>query len=448
MILPKPNPQPIIKFSSYRTFLSMVVAAACIAGLSSCGPERAPQLTRTTVSASAIENSDLSRQDKAEKFAKTAELLLSADGFLQASELTAAALKHDPTNFRANFIHLAIEPIKIQRGLVIRVTPLAQKNRTLANKHKVRLADIQAQPDSAYKTFLLDGKPDIETEAQLQLLADQIAKALDNFRVFLLNMKPTEITMKANSFLIPDLIERYVATCSIKEGGPMEYELICPPSENRNEVTLNQADFMTIKAIASFYEAYASVASAYDLTGVTEASGPVLGRIGLAGVQKMSEQLLANRPGYENFGRLRYAAGLQNIRTMGIDILLGVHWVMSHQADLCPMGQENTHNRPGMFLNKGMCLGAEYGEIIEMVESAFSGPVDSKIQEQSANPFHTKLVLMAPLDHPITNLRLLGPVKFDRCGQLQQTVDKTLAGIFPHGDANLALPLMSSTCGN
>lgn len=104
----------------------------------------------------------------------------------------------------------------------------------MLKSYQKQLAEHNSKPDSTFKKYLTDGQPDIQTEADLQNQMDLIAEALEKSRLFLKKNKASEITVKANLSLIPDLNSRYASSCEIKESESLEYELICPPSEIRS----------------------------------------------------------------------------------------------------------------------------------------------------------------------------------------------------------------------
>jgi hypothetical protein len=396
------------------------------------------------VSASSITGSGLPPDQQAEEFAKSAELLLTGQGFSQAFDMTNQALQLDPHNFRARFIHALLAPVILQKGIMVRVEPLIGKNPLALMRYR---ADIKKKRESASYSksedfFYEKGLPAIESEAEMQQFNDSVTKSLDALRLFARSAKNQQLTVRANAVLVPDIIQRYAQSCEIKETANREYELTCPPSENRYLVTLNQTDFEAIQDMAAFFEIYLTTINAYDLDSAVQSSTGIDDLRDDEYVRKIVDRVLQE----PKFGRLREQNTFAGIKGWSLDLVSGLHWAMNHQGELCPKGQSDPHNRVGMWINSGICLSAGYQPYINIVEAAVNAEPQDNILEKNGQTLKSKLNVMEFFYHPITDLHLLGPVTFDACGRLQSTGDPSLAGVFPYRDANSVLPMSYKEC--
>jgi hypothetical protein len=417
-----------------------ILLGGCL--ISACANDSHSGSDHILLSAAAIVNSNATPADKAEQLARQSEVLLTAQGFLQASTLVDLALQNDPNNLRAKFIKVMMGPVLAVKGMNIRVRPLAEKDPKVLKEYENDIEKTKAEmPDSSFKDFLFDGQPDIHDEAELQAQFDNIAQAFENIRVFVKSIKATtELTVKANTLLVPDLNQRYAMACEIKETKNLEYELICPPSENRYNVTLNQADFANLRDLAAAYEMSFALYNSYDLSGAIEVAKSKKSR--KVPAQEFVNDLLKK----SNFGHLRPTSKIQNMKEWGLDYVAGWQWIVDHQDTLCPRGQNSGKNRPGMWLNEGICYGSYLQPYIDSLQTILTKENQDLESTKGGKTYATKFNPMRLFDNPVADLRALGPFTIDKCNQLVKIGEPTMAGVFPAGDANSVLPLRMEKC--
>lgn len=379
--------------------------------------------------------------EKSETLAKQAEELLTADGFQEASKVADLALVQDPTNIRAGLIKAMVAPALQLRGIFTRIRPLAETTATSLQSYENSLKELNQKPDSALKKFWLDGEQDIHTEAELQHQMDLIAEAFENLRLYIKKIKTNEITIKANLALVPDLNARYAASCEIKESPELEYELVCPPSENRYNITLNEADFGVLQDQLSFYGLALKTYTSYDLSGALATYKKKDGQ-GDFSISEVVDDLLKN----PSFGRLRPQANLAQVKEWALDYASGLRWAMAHQDTLCPNGYGNSRNRPGKLFPEGTCTGPGYVPFIEMIESAVTKDMISVTSQKDMKTHTTVFKAKAFFETPLSDIRKLAPFRFDKCSQIIGVGDPTLGGFLPAGDANEVISLRVDDC--
>jgi hypothetical protein len=424
-----------------RTSIKRVFACGLLTIIfCACSNQQDSSKIITHISASSIVNSNLPPTEKSEELAKAAELLLTAEGFSQASDLSKLALKQDPNNLRAGFIQAVTAPLVLQKGILARLRPFAQKNPVYLQELDKQISSLKSF-DAGIANFLLDGQADISNEAQVQEYLDLTIQSLSHLRKFLKANLDAELTIRATSLLAPDLIERYASACELKTTETYEYELVCPSATARFSVTLNRADFDSLRAIVAYGQTYLILATAYDLSGATDSAVSLLDQKNI-NPQMLADSLLS----LANFGHLRKQNKLSEIKSMGLDLVSGLNWAMSHQDLLCPKGQQDNHNRVGKLLNTGLCFGSVYQPYVEMLDTFLKGNVMSADTTIGGTPYVVKHQGILLMTNPIKDLRSLGPLRFNTCGQLQSVGDATIGGALPNGDFNEILRLDTASC--
>lgn len=390
---------------------------------------------RYSFSVEAIEKSELSRSEAAEEIAKGAEQLVYAKGFEQADRVAADALKLDPANLRAGFIKALLEPLILLKGIVVRLQPLAERNPALKKNWDHTVAALKSQPDYMLNSYYLDGNPEISTEKELQNYLDKLIAALEHFRLFVRDHRNSEITMMSSPMFIQNANSRYAYRCKITETANRSYELVCPPSSARHQVTLNRADFEIIQSAIGFYELYLALPNGYDLTGTVESIKEMNGasEILTKDYQKIVDDIMA----HAEFGTLRIPNTMSKARSWGLDILNSVLWANENVKLLCSMGSEHPQNRPGYLFDKGLCVIDAFKPHLEKVEKVVKSnqevPFDFSLGH--GNMVTVQMNVFALFEKPMESLKQLGPLKIDSCGNLVELRDPTIAGLFPNGDA-------------
>jgi hypothetical protein len=395
------------------------------------------------ISFASIANADLPPKEKAEELAKAAEQLLSAEGLIQANEFAVLALKEDPENLRAQFVKVLSNLYLTERGIYARIKPLAEKHPEMIAAYNKSIEDLK---EAEVKTpgltkFLFDGQPNIHTEADLQDYFDTTIQAIIDLRQFAIDHHDAEITIKNNGHLFKNLSTRFASACEIKTTAENEYELDCPPNATRFYVTINPADFELIKMGTNWLILTFSIYNAYDLTGTVDVmkNFPSFEREKKA--QEVYDALLKS----EKVGTLRANSRLKQIKGLGQDIVLTFQWAMANQTSLCPYGRDSKRNRTGTANPEGFCMGAGYQPFIKIISDIFSGTAINRTAARNGESYTAQVNWMGLFDNPISDLRKLGPWKYEGCS-VRQVGDPTLGGIFPNGDANKLLALEPGSC--
>lgn len=401
--------------------------------------DNSPKHTTLTISPSTIINdSKLSAAERAEKLALGAEHLLTADGFLQAHNLTKQALKQDSKNLRAGLLKVILDPLLLMKGFRIRFKPLdpdpVTSEKTLAEKRELAKT-------SALERYLLDGKPDIKNEAQAQAFIDQLVIAVDRIRIFARDHKDSELTIKANSLLAPELNEVYADSCELIETPNFDYQVTCPEDRFREQVSLNHADFEFLQHGASYALFSLAFLNSYDLTGLKKVIAIHKDQPPLK-TQQIYSKLMKN----PHFGKLRKMEGLSHIKDLTLDIFSGVQWSMDNFSSLCSRGESDVRNRPGMLFYQGFCVDSSMAPFLSTGTAFITGTPQDIILNRGPEPRKVQVNYMSLVNKPIDDIRHLGELTFSNCGNITAVGDGSLGGTFPNKDANEKLPYLQPTC--
>jgi hypothetical protein len=98
------------------------------------------------------------------------------------------------------------------------------------------------------------------------------------------------------------------------------------------------------------------------------------------------------------------------------------------------------------WLNSGFCVNTYFTPFLDMMEKTVNGVTQENKTERKGQVYKTKMTVMNFMDHPLADIRQLGPVQMDKCGQILNVGDRTLGGIFMEGDANSVLVNGASDC--
>lgn len=427
-----------MKFRS-KILLGLTLAIS----LSSCSKFDEPETETLHLSAASTNaNPNLTPQEKAEELSHHAETLLAENGIEPAYDVAALALKNDPQNLRAQFIHNFLKILILQKGLVTRIEPLAQNDpASLQSYEKLVLRNKNGEVLPWQKLMYLDAPKDIGTEAALQTHIDKSYVALNEFRLFLKNRKDEELTIKAFPLLVNDMEQRFVDGCEIKITEAYEYDLICPPNRTRFEVTLNRADFKIFQTLASYVQQYLLMLNTYDLSGMISFKH-----------WEQVQKSISTQEIYDHFmkepmlGRARIKPYSGEFGTLGLDTIGELRWALDRQDELCVGGYNNARNRIGMYANRGLCVYSMLKPYLSQYEALLTGGPTQIRSEQGAEPLQSNVNIAALFDHPVAQLQSIGPFKFDACGNLESVRAPTLGGMLPKGDANAVLTTSRPKC--
>ena len=425
----------------YRQLTGFVLSAAVLVTLSSC--------TKSTTDTKDIDaekirvNALLSSSQKAEQLAKTAEQLISVQGFAYANEVADLALQIDSSNVRAQFVKALLGPIMVNEGIYVRVKPLVSKDLETEENYNKAIADLNNKvPNSTIKSFATNGSSDINDESDIQNYIDAMADSFKTIRQFAKNNKNAELTVMTSDGMFKAMQDRYTKSCEVTKVSDYNYTTTCPNAVHSLEVKLNRADFEALQISASGYELAFALYNSYNLTGSVDKLLSLKGRSDVDG-KSVIEELLQNK----QFATLRSGNGFSKIKEMGSDAISGMRWVIQNQSALCKFGKNKGTNRVGSLFNEGLCVNdsADMQKSLTSAEEMLSGKIyETDIKLTSSYQVHkTTVKPLALLDSPIADLRTVAPSAYDKCGNVVAIQDPTLSGILVNGDANIILTKQS-----
>jgi hypothetical protein len=435
------NEEDPMNFNS-RLAIAVLIMIGCF---SACTPrEKLPLGEVSKISLASLVDSQMPSKDKAEELAKAAEQLLSAEGLVEANQIADLALKEDPQNFRAQFIKKISQVYLTQKGLVVRLKPLAEKHPELLLAYNNFVEDAKKSENEApgLNRFLNDGKPDIQTEKDFQEFIDTLSMAFEELRLFAKANLDKELIIKNNGYLFKDLASRYARACEIKTTANLEYELICPPNATRFYVTLNRADFEGIQFASTWYVIALAVMNSYDITGSVD----VMQNYPLATRNQNAQKIYDDLVKKEKLGLLRSPVSLQQIKGLGQEAVVTLRWAMANQSTLCPYGSDSYRNRVGTAMPGGVCMSGMFKPFVDTLADFYSGTPVARTASRNGQSYTARVNYTAFFDNPAADLRKLGPWKYDSCGSIREVGDPTLGGILPDADANKILPLEPARC--
>lgn len=406
--------------------------------------------TQTLDVASIRGSATLTSAEKAEKLALISEQLFSLTNFMHAVDLADMALGLDPNNARAQFYKKAAGPLMALRGLAVRVKPLMDEEQLIRWN-----AQIDNFPDSALKSFLLDGQEDMGSEKGIHQFVDSYIEAMNDMRVLAKSYSGPTLTLNANDWSWAGFISRKTQECLAMTNPQGEYTGFECPLKQAGQIKLNAADMKGIQQMYAAFQFYFTIINAYDMTGMMALSK--------ASEEKpmSSKEAWAFLGQFKDFGTYRASSQLQLVKEMGLDAVSAYRWAMSIQKQLCPEGVESLKNRPGYLFNTGLCVEkkSDSEETLALVEAILNGGLMPATYESANGNFEYKTEVrpMSFFTNPIRDLKTLKP-QFKTCVEktegttgsvsyrtesvrevVIQVSDATMGGLFPNADFNYIL---------
>ncbi len=438
-----------------KRVIKSVISATLLSALVSCNQDSNKQDTRIIDVAKIASDSATTNVQKAEKLAKASEQLLSLQGFVYADEVADLSLQADSANVRAQLVKAILAPIMIHKGIYKRVKPLADLDVKSSEEYARSLAKFEKEtPNSTIKEFLLVGDGDIKDEADVQNYLDSMSDSFKAIREFAKKNKNAELTFMAGDSLYAAMLNRYKHACQVRQAGSLQYETNCPDVKNIMEINFNRADFEAIQQMAAGYELYFALVNSYNLTGAINKA------VSSEGKQEDTRNVIENLIKNKDFATLRAGNGFQKVKSMGLDAVAAVRWIMKNQETLCPMGNTQPHNRVGMLLNGGLCMMKSYADKDNKNLALASDILDGKVLENIELGHHetytfnkitlafdktvwkgyvTSVKPIAIFENPLTDLRNILPQTYDKCGNVTSVKDSSLGGVLVKSDLNIYL---------
>lgn len=424
----------------FRQLTGFVLTTAVIVTLSSCSKKNddSKEIDATKIYA----NQNLTSSQKAEKLAKTAEQLISVQGFTYADEVADLALQLDSSNVRAQFVKAMLAPIMVHEGIANRVKPLVSRDAEAEQNYNKAMAELEVKvPNSTYKDFLKNGTADIKDEADVQNYIDAMADSFKAIRQFAKNNKNAELTVMTSDGMFKAMLDRHAQSCETKKVSDYQYKTTCPDATHALEVKLNRADFEALQMAASGYELAYSLYNSYNLTGSIDKLLSLKGQTDVDG-KAVVDDLLKNK----TFATLRAGNGFSRLKEMGRDAISGMRWVIQNQSTLCALGKNNPKNRPGMLFTEGLCSSDAVAthKSLAQAEEGLNGKIyTTQIRLRDNSTYNLDTKPAALLDSPIADLRSVAPTAYDKCGNVVSITDATVSGILVNADANTILTKQS-----
>lgn len=430
----------------------LILLAATIGLVTACSQfeSKKSQTEVTKIDTNKIQNNrNLTVEQRAEQLALAGEQLMSFGGFVYAEDVFNQALIVDAKNQRAMFYKKLLGPIMTLRGVMARVEPLVKKDANAVADYDNALKDL---PNSSVRDFLLEGKPDIKTEKDVQKLFDAQYAAYNDFRVYLKENKDLNLTLNLPSQAWDQRFKTHAHICTVTHDGNGIYNSECKTNLKVFQIKLERADIEAMQQVIAGVQIYQAIFNAYDVSGVHD----LILDNSKNNTTYTDEEIVNILKGNQDFGKLRADQQLTSIIGMGKDGLAGVRWAVKKQKELCPEPKKDTFitgedqmefkmvRRPGTLFEDGICIddGANTSDPLEktlkMVELALNGnPMNVYGTDRfTGQEIQTQVRYSQILSQPIKDLKAQAPTKYTKCGKASQLPDQTIGGLFVLGDAN------------
>ncbi|NJL23796.1 MAG: hypothetical protein HC902_00510 [Calothrix sp. SM1_5_4] len=407
------------------TALALMVGIGCTQKVKDEGPKK------VVITAKA--------QMEAEELAEAGEQLISPTTFHLAEKVFQMVLTKDPRNQKARLYTSALKQFIVFKGVLARVRPYALKYGDEAQYQKM-ITDLRESP---IKTWLLDGKEDIETIEQMQDLAIKYREAANEFRLFLKANPNLDLTIYLNEFVFKQVIENARARdCRVLEDSVDQVSVECD-TRNSARRKMNAADVVLLRQMVGGQVLYATLLTSYSTANLEKVVKTI------KDIDRQQEsKALANAEKQavlekvEGLGKLRKDHSLGLLTELGADFKGAMEWVLKYQNELCPKGHNSPENRKGYIFEEGACVGTPeekdgVQKVIGYIQQSLENGVaeveikDPNTQENSK----TKLAIFKWAHAPVADLRQILPVGYDECGATAFR-DDTFGGIFVNRDAN------------
>lgn len=398
--------------------IKIALCTTLLFSLVSCGNKsESIKSEKTTVTATASMQAD--------ELTSAGEQLVTPYTFMLADKVFDMALEKDPRNVKAQFYKKFLARLLIFKGIYARLTPELLKTEETKNEYN---KSIQKMPDSALKTFLLDGKPDLRTAKDLQDLMVKYVQTISDFRKFLVKNADAEMDLNLNPYVFEEKIKEEMAqSCQVLSNNSQRVEVECDSSAAA-KIKINSADLIVLRQMTagevlmwSFYTSY----SVENLEKVISARD----------TNKLSEdefiKLAKETP---KLGDLRADHSLKLIPDLAADMVSAAKWAVKYQDRLCPLGYGKTDQRKGFLVKNGVCvdLRDNVQAQLKMIESIVAGPAKMEILNKRGEQQTTTVDYMAIFRNPIASVKDVTP---DSTLDCSIKGGPTAFGIFPNGDA-------------
>ncbi len=392
-------------------------------------------------------------QSDAETMALAAEQLLGSWNFPIGIKILDQALAKDPNNQRALFYkYLTMPLVKSFKGYVSRMKPIAKTVGKLNN-----LIDfgnnIKKMYPAQLSAFLIEGPEDIKTAADYQNYIIETVNSFGDLKNFLKNNPEINLTLNLNTDLVfNNIFSREARSSDIQDNCLYTQEpngnwkVDCDFSK-LNQHIMSPADALAIRQMAAGTYLYGLLMTSYSINGLETLAKYSDAKLSHA----QAQALVFNLP---EFGKLRPDNHLAEIQNIGSDLLAAFKYVVENQSSLCPAPSNEKPSwarsnklRKGFVFEYGFCFTPEqnFESDLALLEKALNGPVQVSVEDQNNISHMTVIDPLAFVRKPAADLRSIAPAAYNECDKAVSLTDKTLAGVFPQGDAEL---ILRNNCNN
>lgn len=389
-----------------------------------------------------ISASSASKETAAEEIALIAESLLRPNTYIQANALAREALSLNQFNIRAQFVDKITQPQLELKGLYKRILPivstrpekLAEYTEFLTSTERMVRDPKLGMKDADTQTFYFaDGQPQLKSESDFQDVVEKYVERVDEVRSWLKTNRKQALTVN----MYKELSDAPI--CRAKETSLKVWELTgCQTRVEKTSAKMNVADFEMLRQNVAGVQVYIAMLTMYSVDGLFKNADKIPG--GKGAVQALN--------GISGLGKLRNNKFAALLPEVAQDAIVGVRLAAKHHKTLCPKGSPADGSRKGMLFHSGIC--AQTTSAVERVmgiaEQMIQGKVVTATFITSNEPVEATVDYQSFKQNPPQDLRELGPVGYNGCGDLEILGNGTAGGLFPKGDLNAILREENKNC--
>lgn len=374
-------------------------------------------------------------QMNADELVDAAEQLVTPYTFMLADKVLDQALEKDPTNVKAQFYKNFLKRLMVLKGIYSRVRPIITENGNIAEHNR----SISNLPNSPLKKFLLEGKDDLKTEADMQNFISEYEQALEDLHVFLIRNADAEITLNLNPYLFEkEIKDEWGKSCVVVENSKDATRVECDASAAATK-KMNSADLMVLRQAVGYERMVWAIYNSYSLQGMKDLQKK------FAGKETTSMEQWEAIKNSEGLLKLRGQAKISAIKDIFGDLTAAARWAIKYQDRLCPKGSDVANQRRGFLFSQGLCIVTDAAQLknLEIFEKAISGPVAQEVKDQDGKVIDTiKIDVLAWSRKAPQDLKtvIIPEIKNYACNEKLQFKDKTFGGMLPDGDFDKIAP--------
>lgn len=418
-----------------KLFGTIAIGGTLAASLMACSPSMMSNTSSASSTGHDVQvfNFDAMTSDrkiKAEQMALVAESLVRNNTMQDAWKLAFRALEQDQFNIRGQFVLKATAPLMELKGILKRIQPVVSvQPKEYANyqKYLKEVAADKYSPDTS--KFLLDGKPDLHSEREVQDVIEKVVERTDELRDWLKENRKVDYTV--NTYNVQDS----APICSAKEISANVWELTdCSKGVIKQTAKMNIADFEAIRLAVAGVQTYLALSTAYSADGV------------MRNLRSMPNDGDTPQQKYEAISKVKGIGQLRNTKFQVLlpkvltDFAVGLKIAKKMQATLCPAGAPKDQSRRGMALHHGICVDSTNytDKVIATIELMGRGKLTQIAIASESTTIDATVDAKAFYQTPAGDLRSYAPT-FDSCGGFQSLGDGRIGGVFVNGEINTLL---------